>query len=103
MDIGERYGLKINKDKCNILIYNLKLDITEIEGIQIMDKIKYLGITIENKRNIFSAQKKIAIEKAEKMANMTYPIIAKSCNKILIGKTYWKQVALPSILFGSKI
>ncbi|MEL6606481.1 MAG: reverse transcriptase family protein, partial [Cyanobacteria bacterium J06614_10] len=103
MDIGERYGLKINKDKCNILIYNLKLDITEIEGIQIMDKIKYLGITIENKRNTFSAQKKIAIEKAEKMANMTYPIIAKSCNKILIGKTYWKQVALPSILFGSNI
>ena len=29
-------------------------------------------------------------------------VIAKSCNKILIGKTYWKCVALPSILHGTE-
>ena len=29
-------------------------------------------------------------------------VIAKSCNKILIGKTYWKCAALPSILDGTE-
>ena len=34
---------------------------------------------------------------------MTYAIIEKSCNKLLIGKTYWKSVALPSILYGINV
>ena len=29
-------------------------------------------------------------------------IIAKSCNIILIGKTYWKSAALPAILHGTE-
>ena len=28
---------------------------------------------------------------------------AKSCNKLLIGKTYWKSAALPAILHGSEV
>ena len=42
-------------------------------------------------------------EKAQKLANMTYPIIAKSCHKVLIGKTYWKNLAIPAILYGTNI
>ena len=30
-------------------------------------------------------------------------VIAKSCNKLLIGKTYWKSAALPAILHGSEV
>ena len=30
-----------------------------------------------------------------------FAVIAKSCNKILIGKTYWKSTSLPSILHGT--
>ena len=37
------------------------------------------------------------------MANLTYSVISRSCNKLLIGKTYWKGVVLPSILFASSI
>ena len=37
------------------------------------------------------------------MANLTYCIIEKSCNKFLIGKTYWKSIILPSILYGTNI
>ena len=43
------------------------------------------------------------LQKAKKLANQTYPVIAKSCNKILIGKTFWKSLALPSILYGANI
>ena len=34
---------------------------------------------------------------------MTYAVIEKSCNKLLIGKTYCKSVALPSILYGINV
>ena len=34
---------------------------------------------------------------------MTYSVIAKSCHKILTGKTYWKNIALPAILYGTSV
>ena len=75
----------------------------EIEGIQVKESIKYLGVEIEGKRNMFMKQKSNMIKKAEKLSNMTYSIIAKSCHKIMIGKTYWKNVALPAILYGTAV
>ena len=39
-EISESYGLKINKEKSKILLYNSKENIKEIEGIQVTDKIK---------------------------------------------------------------
>ena len=35
------------------------------------------------------------------MANMTYSVMHKSCNKIVIGKVYWKSVVLSSVLVGA--
>ena len=40
---------------------------------------------------------------AGKRANITYSVIEKSCNKLLIGKTFWKGIALPSLLYGTNI
>ena len=37
------------------------------------------------------------------MANITYRVIEKSCNKLLIGKTFWKSIALPSLLYVTNI
>ena len=65
-----------------------------------VETIKYLGIKLDDKRNMFKTHKTEMINKANKLANLTYSVIAKSCNKVLIGKTYWKCVALPSILYG---
>ena len=43
------------------------------------------------------------INKAIKLSNMTYSLIEKkNCKKLLIGKTFWKSVALPLILYGAK-
>ena len=33
------------------------------------------------------------------MTNMLYGAISKSCNKLMIGKTFWKCVVMPSILY----
>ena len=59
----------------------------ELMGIQVVQSIKYLGIEIDNKRKYFKTQREI-IQKARKMANLTHCVIEKSCNKLLIGKTY---------------
>ena len=34
---------------------------------------------------------------------MTCPVINKSYSRILIGKTFWKSIALPTILYGINI
>ena len=65
--------------------------------------MKYLGIEINDGIEIFKEQKKIMKDKAEMIAKNTYSVIEMSCNKILIGKTFWKGVALPSILMGNQV
>ena len=41
----------------------------QIDGIKITDHIKYLGLTLDNKRNYFKTQRGKMIEKAQKLAN----------------------------------
>lgn len=41
--------------------------------------------------------------KARRMAHITYSVIKQSCHKIIVGKTYWKSVVLPSLLHGSSV
>ena len=40
---------------------------------------------------------------SRKMSNIAFSVVARSCNKILIGKTYWKSVVLPSVLTGGAV
>lgn len=93
-------GLEINREKSNILIFNEKHKPKEIEQIRVTSEIKYLGLIINDTVNCFKHYKTTKLEATLKYANMTYSIIARSCNKILIGKTYWKAVVLPCLLYG---
>lgn len=45
-----------------------------IEGIKVTEKIKYLGITINNTRNCFKYQKRMMINKPQKLANVTHSV-----------------------------
>ena len=98
---SKKYGLEINKEKSNIIIFNDEKETKEIEEIEITEKIKYLGLIIDNKKDIFKSQRKIMIEKAEKYEPNTYSTIKTSCNKMLIGKNYWKGIVIPTILYGA--
>ena len=75
----------------------------KVGDITVKEKLKYLGVTIVDKRNCFKLHKDEIISKARKMANLTQNVVGKSCNRMLIGKTFWKSVALPSILYGANI
>ena len=49
---SRKYGLELNKEKSSILVYNNKENIEEIDGIRVVDQIKYLGLKIDNERDI---------------------------------------------------
>ena len=102
-DISESYGLKINKEKSKILLFNCEENIKEIEGIQVTDKIKYLGITIDNKKELFESHKTHIVKRAKSYANMMYLITGKCVNRMLMGKTYWKNMIVPRLLYGSGV
>ena len=100
---GRECGLDITKEKCRIIIFNMKEKPREIAGIKVWDRMKYLGVTINDSRKLFRVHKTLMMEKANKMANITHSVIARSCSKLLIGKVYWKSIALPGILYGANI
>ena len=85
------------------MIFNLKDQPEYLGNIKVVPKVKYLEIDIDNKRNYFKTQRDKIIHKARKMANITYSVIERSCNKLLIGKTFWKSIVLPSIIYGTNI
>lgn len=101
--IAGECGLEINKEKSKALIFNMQDKPQEIAGIRASKTVKYLGITLNDSRNMFKEHKRLMVEKAMKMANITYSVVARSCARMLIGKTYWKSIALPVVLYGSKI
>ena len=41
------------------------------------------------------------IEKASQMEPLTYSTIKKSCNKVIVGKNYWKSIVIPTVMYGA--
>ena len=41
--------------------------------------------------------------KIKKLSVMTNSVIEKSCYRVMMGKTYWKGVVLPSALYGAEV
>ena len=103
MEIGKDVGLEINKGKSHVIIFNMADKPQKIENIEVKDRFKYLGITINDNKDCFKVQKEEMFAKARSLANLTYNVTARSCSRILIGKTYWNNVALLSILYGINI
>ena len=97
-EISNELGMKINKEKSMILTINTD-DNEPIEGIITADNIKYLGKMIGKEQDCFKKHKEMKIKDCRRMSNLTYSVITKSCNMVLIGKTYWMSVALTSILY----
>ena len=106
--IAEQCGLTINKTKSNIIIiiynYNNKgRMINDIEEIEVTDEINYLGTIITNKRECFKKQKKKILKKTKRFRSMTPTVTARGCNRILLGKTFYKGVVLPTTMYNTEI
>jgi len=55
-DIGQECGLEINKHKSKIIIFNMKDKPENIADINVRDRLKYLGILVNENRNCFRIQ-----------------------------------------------
>ena len=96
-------GLLLNKEKsCNMICKNEE-QVRNIAGIEVVSNVKYLGVEITNGKDIYKTHKNNKIQKAKNMANMITGVIARSSNRLLIGRTYWKNVILPEILYAGDI
>ena len=89
----------INYDSMTIIMISL----IQILSRDIVNKIKYLGILIDDKKKCFESHKIQMNEKIIKLTNQIYAILGNSCNRILIGKTFYKGLVLPSILYANEI
>ena len=54
-------------------------------------------------RDIFGAENKIWIQKAEKKASELMQEIKSSCDMVIVGKAVGKMMDLPSILYGRAV
>ena len=76
----------------------------KIGKFKVEKEAKYLGVQIVGKgREVFRAENKIWIQKAETKANELISQIKSSCDMVVVGKAVWKMMAIPSILFGRAV
>merc|ERR1712121_504119 len=98
---GGKYGLQINKKKTKIMCIRGQIDDITLKDYEIVDEATYLGVTIGGKySDIFEIENKKVLKKANKKVNSIMEEVSKSADKALVGKAIWKQINVPSILFG---
>ena len=92
--ISTEYGLEINSEKSCVMIFNVREQPEHLCNIKVVQKMKYLGIEIDNKSNYFKTQQgKINRKRQENGKYNRYNnVIEKSCNKLLIGKKHFGKV-----------
>ena len=56
--ISREYGLEINSEKSCVMIFNVKEQPEHLCNIKVVQKMKYLGLEIDNKRNYFKNYRK---------------------------------------------
>ena len=105
--VSGEFGLEINEIKSKVMIFRTRKgkgnngrDPTEVDGMEVVRGMQYLGVHICDEKDIFKVHKEKMIERAEEMSLQTYSIIERCCNRVVMGKTFWKTVVLSSVLSG---
>ena len=76
----------------------------KISNIELLEEMKYLAVIVQAKRNVFELQKHEMMKKIKRLSVMINSVIKKkSCHRVMMGKTYWKGVVLPSAMYGEEV
>ena len=62
-EIGGKYGLQLNERKSQCILFNMKEKYEKISNIEVVEEIKYLGVIVQAKRNVFEGQKNEKMKK----------------------------------------
>ena len=65
-----------------------------------VNKVKYLGLEVGNERDLFKGQRDAMIKKAVEQIVRVRSNVEKSFNKLEVGKLWWKNGVMPSVLVG---
>ena len=74
--MGGKYGLQLNERKSLCILFNMK-EKCEKSNIEEVEEIKYLGVIVQAKRNVFEGQKNEMIKKIKRLSVMTNSVIEK--------------------------
>ena len=65
--VSKGIGMEINKNKSNILVYNLDCMPQEVKGIKVVKEIKYLGVYVSDSNECFKSHKDSKIKESRRM------------------------------------
>lgn len=95
----EDLGLKLNSAKSEVIVFG-GTEKTSICSMKCVSKIKYLGVIIEDKKNVFRQHIEKKIANAKKHRYWLPHILNGKILKAVIGKAFWKGKILPATLHG---
>ena len=96
-EIGGKYGLQLNERKSQCILFNMKEKCEKISNIEVVEEIKYLGVIVQVKRNVFEGQKN------EIMKNQKIERDDKLCHRKKLPSSNDGGVVLPSALYGAEV
>lgn len=87
--VAERCGLNKYKGKSNVPLHShMGMPAERVGGIVVANSVRYLETNLGNSRKCYNTYKNGMIVLTENMANLAFSVVYKSCNRVLIGKTY---------------
>ena len=75
----------------------------KISNIEEAEELKYLGLIVQAKSKMFEGQKKEIMKENQRIGHDDKLCHRKSCHRVMTGKTYWKGVVLPKVLYGAEV
>ena len=63
----------------------------KISNIEVVEEIRYLGVIVQEKRNVFEGQKNEIMKKIKRLSVMTNSVIEKNCHRVMMGKHIGKE------------
>ena len=105
-ECAREYGLTINRGKSACMVFNEQGDggmVNEVNGIGVVEEMRYLGVKVVNVRDCFRVNRKEKVGVADRMRHVAASVIARACDRVLMGKTYWKSVVLPGVLSSNGV
>ena len=80
-------------EKVNVsYLFNTKEKCEKISNIEVVEELKYLGVIVQAKTNVFEGQKnEIMKKKIKRLSVMTNSVIEKSCHPVMMGKHIGKE------------
>ena len=69
-----------------------------------VNEVKYLGVKLGGTgNNIFAAENSFWLDMADKKVNELIGQVKSSCYIVLVGKTIWKSMTIPQLLYGRAV